>query len=101
MLTDYHLQPLGKDWCPPPAEIVGGRTLIPAFKDGDSYTIYCIEPGTSHMVAIDVEAPWPPRVVFASCLEFKRHILRIATEEKPEQIKKELADLLGVSEFQL
>jgi hypothetical protein len=53
------------------------------------------------MVAIDVEAPWPPRVVFASCLEFKRHILRIATEEKPEQIKKELADLLGVSEFQL
>jgi hypothetical protein len=48
-----------------------------------------------------VEAPWPPRVVFASCLEFKRHILRIATEEKPEQIKKELADLLGVSEFQL
>lgn len=96
-LTDYHLLAMPDNWnAPPPTEYVGGRTLIPVFKGGDTYTIYCIDPATNEFLALDVEAPWPPVVTFASCREFKEHIFRIVSEEKSEQAKSTLRELLGL-----
>ena len=97
-LTDYYLQPLPEEWnSPPPLDLVGGRTLIPAFKDGDSYSIYCIEPQTGRIFDIDIEAPWPPDRVFESCLDFKTYLFQIVTEEKPDEVKNQLRAFLEIT----
>ena len=99
VLTDYHLQPVPSTWnARPPSGSVGGLQLVPAFTDGDCYTIYCIEPATREFVAIDLEAPWPPIRVFRSCAEFRAYLFKVATENSTEQAKAELRELLGIKD---
>ncbi len=91
-LTDYHLQVVPESWnAPPPPHMVGGRHLVPAFKDADSYTVYCIEAATGQFIAVDVEDPWPPKRLFSSCIEFKEYLFSLAGE------KAELRELLGIT----
>ena len=96
-LTEYHLQPVPESWnAPPPPDMVGGRRLVPVFKDGDSYTVYCIDAATGQFIAIDVEEPWPPEKEFSSCAEFKNYLFGLAAESRTEQVKGELRARLGI-----
>jgi len=98
-LTDYFLQAIPADWNAPPPEYVDGRMLIPIFKNADCYTIYFIEPDSGRFLAIDPENPWPPTMVFESCRDFKRHIFRVATANKSDDVKKWLREELQLAEL--
>lgn len=97
-LTDY-FRPIPDGWnSPPPPASVGGMTLLPIFTTDDWVSVYCIDGATGHVYAIDPEAPWPPRQVFASCGDFCSYIFRIVGDTQSDEVKSQLRKLLRVGE---
>ncbi len=85
-LTDYHLKPMPIEGSTPiPQELVDGNELIPVFRDGDMYSIYCVDKDTLEILEIDIEEPWPPANRFGSWQDLAAEIVRVFEENNPEE----------------